>query len=339
MARVETRPGAVMSEMARVYREKGDTWPKILKYNFAQYGDKHAAIRYKHHGIWQTFSWKDYYLNVKYLALGLLSMGFKPGDKLLIIGDNAPQWYFAELAAQANHGASVGSYSDLTPQEVKYIAANSEARFAVVEDQEQVDKFLQIKDELPLLEKIIFWRYKGLSGYSDSTFIGYRQVQQLGQKYESEHPGIFEQNIADGKASDICAIVYTSGTTGDMPKGAVHTYGTLKPGAEYFLHLDPWYDDDNIASYMPPAWITEQWFGIGCHLLSGGTLNFAERPETQQQDIREIGPDIIFYSSRIWERQAVTVQARIHGADPLKRLMYRLFMPVGYKMADARLKG
>ncbi len=339
MARVETRSGMVMSEMERVHRDKGDTWPKILKYNFEKYSDKHPAIRYKHNGIWQAYSWKDYYLNVKYLALGLLSLGFKPGDKLLIIGDNAPQWYFAELAAQADHGVSVGSYSDLTPQEVKYIAANSEARFAVVEDQEQVDKFLQIKAELPLLEKVIYWRYKGLSGYNDSMFIGYRQVQQLGQKYEAEHPGVFEQNIADGKASDICAIVYTSGTTGDVPKGAVHTYATLKPGSEYFLHLDPWYEEDNIASYMPPAWIAEQWFGIGCHLLSGGTLHFAERPETQQQDIREIGPDIIFYSSRIWERQAVTVQARIQGADPLKRLMYRLFMPVGYKMADARLKG
>jgi long-chain acyl-CoA synthetase len=326
MVGVAAGPEAALSAAERVYRGKGDTWPKILKYNYEKYGDAHAAMRFKHHGIWQTFSWQDYYLNVKHLALGLLSLGFRSGDKLLIIGDNAPQWYFAELAAQANHGVSVGSYSDLNPQEVKYIAANSEARFAVVEDQEQVDKFLQIKGELPLLEKIIYWRYKGLSGYHDAVFTGYRQVLKLGQEYEAGHPGVFEQNIAQGKADDICAIIYTSGTTGDAPKGAVHTYASLKLGAEHFLHLDPWYENDNIATYMPPAWITEQWFGIGCHLLSGGTLNFAERPETQQQDIREIGPDILFYSSRIWERQAVTVQARIQGADPLKRLMYRMFM-------------
>jgi len=338
MARLEARSGAAASGLERLYPEKGDTWPKILKYNYEKYGDRHIAMRYKHHGIWQTYSWKDYYLNVKYLALGLLSLGFKPGDKLLVIGDNAPQWYHAELAAQANHGVAVGLYSDLTPQEIKYIAANSEARFAVVEDQEQVDKFLQVKDGLNRLEKIVYWRYKGVSGYTDAALTGYRQVQQLGQKYESEHPGTFEQNIASGSPSDICAIIYTSGTTGDVPKGAVHTYGTLLPGAEYYLHLDPWYEDDNIASYMPPAWITEQWFGIGCHLLSGAILNFAERPETQQQDIREIGPDIMYYNSRIWERQAVTVQARIKGSDPLKRLIFRLFMPVGYMMADARLK-
>lgn len=338
MAGVEERLGVVMSGMERVYREKGDTWPKIIKYNYEKYGDKHIAMRYKHHGIWQTYSWQDYYLNVKYLALGLLSLGFKPGDKLLIIGDNAPRWYDAELAAQANHGASVGLYSDLTPQEVKYIAENSEARFAMVEDQEQVDKFLQIKEGLPILEKIIYWRYKGLSGYSDAMLLGYRQVLQLGQKYDAEHPAVFEKNIETGNAGDICAIVYTSGTTGDVPKGVVHTYETMRPGVEYYLHLDPWYEDDNIASYMPPAWITEQWFGIGCHLLSGGILNFAERPETQQQDIREIGPDIMYYNARVWERQAVTVQARIQGADPLKRLCYRLFMPVGYKRAEARLK-
>jgi long-chain acyl-CoA synthetase len=339
MARLKAKSSAVMSDIESGYREKGDTWLKILKYNFEKYGANHPAIRYKHYGIWQTLSWKDYYLEVKYLALGLLSIGFKPGDKLLIIGDNAPQWYFAELAAQADHGVSVGSYSDLSPQELTYIAANSEARFAIVEDQEQVDKFQQIKSKLPLLEKIIYWRYKGLSGHDDAAFTGYRQVQQLGQKYEAAHPGAFEHNIASGKTGDICAIVYTSGTTGDVPKGAVHSYETLKPGAEYFLHLDPWYEDDNIASYMPPAWITEQWFGIGCHLLSGGILNFAERLETQQQDIREIGPDVIFYSSRIWERYAVAVQARIQGSDPLKRLMFRLLMPVGYHLADARLKG
>ncbi len=339
MARVKTVPDAVLSQMEQVYLEKGDTWPQILKHNAEKYGRERTSIRYKHHGIWQTYSWQDYYSNVKYLALGLLSLGFKAGDKLLVIGDNAPQWYFAELAAHADQGVSVGSYSDLTPQELQYIAANSEARFAVVEDQEQVDKFLEIKNELPLLEKIIYWRYKGVSGYNNPLLAGYRTVIEFGKKYETEHPGVFEKNVAEGKADDICAIVYTSGTTGDVPKGAVHTFKTLKSGAEYFLHLDPWYEDDNIASYMPPAWITEQWFGIGCHLLSGSTLNFAEKPETQQQDIREIGPDILFYSSRIWERQAVTAQSRMQGADPLKRLMYRLLMPVGYKTADARLKG
>jgi len=257
---------------------------------------------------------------------------------VLIIGDNAPQWYAAELAAQANHGASVGLYSDLTPAEIKYIAQNSEARFAIVEDQEQVDKFLQIKDELPLLKKVIYWSYKGLADYDDPILMGYKQVQQLGEKYEAEHPGLFEQNVESGSADDVCALVYTSGTTGAAPKGAIHTYRTMRPGADYHLHLDPWYENDNVVPYLPPAWMTEQWFEIGCHLLSASILNFAEEPETQQQDIREIGPSMVFYGARLWEAQAGMVQARILGADAIKRFTFRRLMPIGYKMADLKYR-
>jgi long-chain acyl-CoA synthetase len=325
------------TEMEQVFREKGDTWPKILKYNYEKYGNNRRAMRYKRYGIWQPYTWKDYYLSVKYSALGLLSLGFQPGDKVLIIGDNAPQWYYAELAAQANHGASVGLYSDLTPLEIKYIAENSEARFAIVEDQEQIDKFLQIKDELPLLKKIIYWNYKGLAHYDDPILMGYRQVVQLGEQHEEKHPGLFEQNVDTGKADDICALVYTSGTTG-VPKAAVHTYKTMRPGADFHLHLDPWYENDNVVPYLPPAWTTEQWFGIGCHLLSASILNFAEAPETQQRDIKEIRPNIVCYGARQWEGQAAMVQARIHAADALKGFAFRLLMPIGYKMAHLKYR-
>ena len=322
----------------QVYREKGDTWPKILKYNYEKYGDSRRAMRYKHYGIWQPYTWKDYYLSVKYLALGLLSLGFEPGDKVLIIGDNAPQWYYAELAAQANHGASVGLYSDLIPSEIQYIAENSEARFAVVQDQEQVDKFLQIKDELPLLKKVIYWSYKGLTHYDDPILVGYNQVLQLGEKYEEEHPGVFERNVETGKADDVCALVYTSGTTGDAPKGAIHTYRTMRTGADYHLHLDPWHENDNVVPYLPPAWMAEQWFEIGCHLLSASILNFAEAPETQERDTRETGPSIVIYGARLWESQAAMVQTRVLGADAVKRFAFRLLMPIGYKMADLKYR-
>jgi long-chain acyl-CoA synthetase len=326
------------TETEQVLREKWDTWPQVLTYNCQKYGDSHIAMRHKHRGIWQPYTWKDYYLNVKKLALGLLSLGFEPGDKLIIIGNNAPQWYYAELAAQANHGASVGMYSELLPLEIEYIAGNSEASFAVVEDQEQVDKLLLIKDQLPRLKKIIYWNYKGLTSYNDPVLMGYREVLELGEGYEKEHPHLFEENIKTGRADDVCAIVYTSGTTGAVPKGAVHTYKTMSAGANYYLHLDPWYEDDNIIPYSPPVWMTEQWFGIGCHLLSASILNFAEDPETQQEDMREIGPSIALYGARIWEAQAGAVQARIREADALKRFVFRLMMPVGYKIADLKSK-
>jgi long-chain acyl-CoA synthetase len=338
MANLKNRQGTMTTDTEQVRGEKGETWPQVLKHNYQKYGDSHIAMRHKHRGIWQPYTWKDYYLNVKKLALGLLALGFEPGDKLVIIGNNAPQWYYAELAAQANHGASVGVYSELLPLEIEYLAGNSEASFAVVEDQEQVDKLLLIRDKLPRLKKIIYWNYKGLTSYDDPVLIGYREVLELGEGYEKEHFNLFEENIKTGKADNVCAIVYTSGTTGAVPKGAVHTYKTMSAGANYYLHLDPWYEDDNIVPYSPPAWMTEQWFGIGCHLLSASILNFAEDPETQQEDMREIGPSIALYGARIWEAQAGTVQARIREADALKRFVFRLMMPVGYKIADLKFK-
>ena len=326
------------SGIEQVYRANGDTWPKVLKYNYEKYGDNRRAMRHKHYGVWQPYTWKDYYLNVKHLALGLLTFGFEPGDKVLIIGDNAPQWYYAELAAQANHGVSVGLFSDLLPLEIQYIGENSEARFAIIEGQEQVDKFLQIKDKLPLLKKMIYWSYKGMAQYDDDVLIGYRDALKLGETYEAEHHGRFEQNVETGKADDVCALVYTSGTTGDAPKGAVHTYRTMRAGAEYHLHLDPWYENDNVLPYLPPVWINEQWIGIGCHLLSASILNFAEAPETQQRDTRETEPSIVFYGARLWENQAAMVQARILGSDAVKRFAFRLLMPIGYRMADLKYR-
>lgn len=317
---------------------KHDTWPKVLKYNSEKYGTRSKAMRYKHYGVWQSYTWQDYYQNVKYLALGLLALDFKPGDKVLIVGDNAPEWFFAQLAAQSNLGISVGLYSDLSPSELQYLAGNSGAAFAIVEDQEQVDKLLQIGKDLPGLKKIIYWNYKGLSNYKNPLLTGYREVIDKGREYEKSHPGVFEENITKGKADDICALVYTSGVTGHEPKCAMHTYQTLRCGSEFHLRHDNWTDKENLISYLPPAWITEQWLSFGCHLLSSSIINFSEGAETQQQDIREIGPTMLFYNARLWERQSGSVLARIQGADFLKKSFYRLLMPVGYKLADLKLK-
>jgi len=338
MAWLTQEHGEQVIGMRQHYKEKGDTWPKVLKYNYEKYGDHGRAMRHKHYGVWHPHSWTDYYLNVKHLALGLLALGFEPGDKVLIIGDNDPRWYYAVLAAQANHGVSVGLFSDLLPSEIKTIAENSDAKFAVVESQEQIDKFLQIKDALPLLKKIIYWSYKGLARYDDDILVGYREALKLGETFEAEHPGRFEQNVEAGRADDVCAIIYTAGTTGSALKGAIHTYRTLRAGADYLLQLDPWFEEDNIVPYLPPVWINEQWTGIGCHLLSAGILNFAEAPETQQRDSQETGPSIVFYGARPWESQAAMVQERILGADAIKRFAFRMLMPIGEKMAELKYR-
>jgi long-chain acyl-CoA synthetase len=318
---------------------RGDTWPKVLKYNCETYGGRRRAMRHKHFGIWQPFTWEDYYLSVKKLSLGLLALGMRPGDKVLIMGDNAPQWYYAELAVQANHGAAVGMFSDLAPAEIKAIAGNTVARFAVIEGQEQADKFLQIAAGIPQLEKIVYWNSKGLVHYDSPLLVGWQQVIERGEAFEAGHPGCFEQNVGSGRSEEVCAVVYTAGTTGSEPKGAVHTYRTLRAGADYLLDLDPWTPEDNVVPYLPPVWIQEQWMAIGCHLLSGGILNLAEAPETHRRDSRETGPSIVFNRARIWESLAAGVQARILDADPVKRWAFRHLMPIGYGAAESRQRG
>lgn len=311
------------------------TWPKVLEYNAGHLGVRSKAMRYKHYGIWQAYSWQDYFSNAKYLALGLLSLGFGPGSKLLIVGENSPEWYFAEMAAQCNRGISVGTYSDLSAAEIEYIAQDCEAEFAMVGDEEQADKILQIIERLPNLKTVVYWRYKGLSSRENEMFVGLRDVVEMGRRYETEHPGAFGENIAAGKADDICAIVYTSGVAG-APKGALHSYRSLMASSQCYKELDGLSPKDDLSCALPPAWITEQWVAFGCHLLCGGTVNYAESSETLQEDLREIAPSVAFYNSRLWESQAGQVQARLRGAGFVKRTVSGWLMPVGLRVADAK---
>jgi len=311
-----------------------DTWPKVLQHNSRRFGAHGKAMRYKHYGIWQSYSWQDYLSNVKGLALGLRSLGFGPGSKLLIVGDNSPEWYFAEMAAQCDRGLSVGLYSDLSAAEIEHVARDSGAEFAMVEDQEQADKMLMIRERLPHLRTVVYWRYKGLSDHGREDFLSLREVMERGRRYEAEHPGAFEESVAAGKADDLCAIVYTSGTTGDAPRGALHSYRSLMWGAQRYFELDRLTHKDDLACALPPAWMAEQLVAFGCHLLCGGTVNFAENSETLQEDMREIAPSVVLYNSRLWESQTGSVQARLRGASFLKRSVSGRFMPVGRQMAD-----
>lgn len=328
-----------MNKTDQAYGEKGNTWPKILTHNYRKYGNKRKAMRFKYHGIWQPVTWTGYYLDVKYLSLGLVSLGFSVGDRLLIVGDSAPQWYSAELAAQSNRGLAVGAGSDLSAAEIRYIAQDTEITHAVVEDQEQVDKFLEIKDELPLLKNIIYWNYKGLSHYTDPLLIGYREVIRKGKEFEREHQGLFETNVETGKAGDDCVIVYTSGTGGGIPKGVVHTYRSMMTSVLAYQRIDPWSENDSIVPFLPPARMLEQWFTVGCHLLSGCIMNLPEAPETRMRDAREAGATIAFYGARFWESRSAMLRARVLDSRGIRKIAFRVLMPVGYRVADRKLQG
>ncbi len=314
-----------------------DTLPKLLKRNYERWGDREIAMRHKDLGIWQEFTWSEHYTNVKRFALGLKSLGFEPGEKVCIIGDNEPEWYWSELACQAIGGVSVGVFVDCVPDEVKYIVDHCEAVYVVTRDQEQTDKLFAIRRDIPRVRKVIYWDPKGMWSYDDPFAVSFQDVQALGDGYEQEHPGILDELIEKGRASDLAIICYTSGTTG-LPKGAMVTHLNLITTVRQWFDVEPWKAHDDYLSYVPLAWIAEQMFSIAGCLLCGAIVNFPERPETVQNDIREIGPSMILYSSRMWESLSSDILTRIEDGSPVKRFLFHLFLPVGYKVADMRME-
>jgi len=311
-----------------------DTLPKILRRNCEKYGDQKVAMRVKDRGIWQSYTWKDYYEKVKYFSLGLMHLGLERSDKISILGENKPEWYWAELAAHCAGGAVAGIFTDCNPSEVKYYVEHSGSKFVVAHDQEQVDKMLEIKDQLPLLQKLIYWDPKGLWNYRDPALLSFDEVLGMGKAHEKEHPRLFDERIDQGQSSDVGVICYTSGTTG-LPKGAMLSQRWLVDGVRAWSQMDDWENKGyQYLSFIPPAWATEQGLGIAGSLIADVVVNFPEEPETVQENLREIGPDILFFGARLWENVNRMVQARMIDSTAMRRFLYRTCLPIGYQMAD-----
>jgi len=317
--------------------DTADTFPKLLMAKAAEYGDDKVALREKEFGIWQSVTWREYLEHVKYFSLGLISLGLRPGDKIAIVGDNRPEWVYAELAAQAAGAISLGLYQDSVAKELQYLIDFADARFVVVEDQEQVDKMIEVWDELPKVEKVIYYDPKGLRHYQEPFLMYFPEVEELGRAYEKEHPGLFEANVAQGKWDDVAILCTTSGTTG-LPKLAMLTHGNLISMGRNLMAVDPATPDDEFVSFLPLAWIGEQMMSLSCGLTVGFTINFPEEPETVQENIREIGPQVMFSPPRIWENMVSQVQVKIEDTTRLKRTMFNWAMRIGHQYADARFE-
>lgn len=311
------------------------TFPKLLRERYREYGDRKVAMRRKNLGVWETYTWRDYYENVRYLSLGLISLGLEWGGKVSVIGENDPEWYWAELAAQASGAAAVGIYSDCTAEEVKYFIVHSESSIVFAHDQEQVDKVLSIIEELPLVRKIIYWDDKGLWFYKDDALINIGELIEMGRKYEKSHPDLFEQNIDRGMGADIALILYTSGTTG-LPKGAMISHHSYLVSIEEARKTDPLTPDDRYVSIIMPAWAAEQMLGVVSQLWSAVEVNFPEEPETVRADLREIGPSYIMYAPRLWELLCSEIQALLNEARGPKRWSKIFAMPVAIKVEEMR---
>ena len=314
-----------------------DTFPKLVVRNAEQRGDS-VAIREKDYGIWQSYTWRDYLAHARLIALGLVSLGFSRGDKTAIVGDNRPQLYWAMLATQALGGVPVPLYQDSTEREMQYILEHAEARFAVVEDQEQVDKLLHLREQCPRLEAIVYDDPRGLRHYPQPFLVSLERLQELGKKFAVENPTYFEDQIARGHADDVAVICYTSGTTG-TPKGVMLSHRNLIVTGGNAAAQEGLRSDDEALAYLPMAWVGDHIFSYAQCILIGFAVNCPESAATVLHDLKEIGPTYFFAPPRIWENILTNVMIRIQDAAWIKRKLVLFFLEVAQQIERRRLTG
>mgnify|MGYP001026995136 CR=1 FL=1 len=320
----------------RPYRmDEPQTVPQHLLQRVAEYPPTKTALRQKEYGIWRAFGWQETAGQVEALALGLICLGLQRGDRVATVGDNDRHYLWAYLALLAAGAAQVGLFTDATADEIAYIINDSDARFLFAKDQEQCDKVLAIREQIPDVQKVIYWDDRGLWDLDDPWLISFAEVQALGRELAASEPQRFAIEVASGSKDDLAVLCYTSGTTG-RPKGAMLSHDNLLQSASAYEQVDARYDKDNHVSLLPLGWIAEHVLGVAPHVLYGLILNFPEEPETVRQNVREIAPESILYNSRLWDALVGSVQVRINNASWINRRLYDLFLPVGYRAADRR---
>jgi long-chain acyl-CoA synthetase len=299
-------------------------------------------MREKDLGIWQTWGWADVAREVREIACGLASLGFKPGDNLAVVGANRPHLYMAMVAAQSLRGVPVPLYQDAIAGEMVFMLDDASVEFVIAEDQEQVDKLLECRelrqDGAPPLRHIVYDDPKGLRHYAQDGLLGYDALRALGRTYDEAHPGFFDAAVASGEPGDVGVILYTSGTTG-RPKGVCQTHASFIAAGRGGVETDRLGPGDNIMSYLPMAWVGDHLFSVAQWLVGGFTLNCPESSETVTNDMREIGPSYYFGPPRTFEGLLTAVSIRMEDAARPKRWLYAKFMALARRVGADLLNG
>ncbi|HIF5648634.1 TPA: long-chain fatty acid--CoA ligase [Vibrio parahaemolyticus] len=309
-----------------------DTFPKVLQHN-AKHWPEQVAMREKEFGIWREFTWQDYENRVKWMALSLQDLGIGEQDVIGLLGDNRPEWVWGELAAHAIKGYSLGIYQDSMHEEVAYLINYAKAKVVIAEDEEQCDKLLELGDEIPSVEYIIYCDPRGMRKYDDPRLIDVEQVYKKGQLIDKANPDKYLNMVAVTKGSDLSILCTTSGTTSKPKLAQLHS-GTFLDHCAAYLRADPRSPGDNYVSVLPLPWIMEQVYVVGQALISRQIVNFVEEQETMMSDLREIGPNFVLLAPRVWENIVADVSARMMDSTPFKQKMYKLGMSLANKALD-----
>ncbi|MDB5895477.1 MAG: long-chain fatty acid--CoA ligase [Rhodoferax sp.] len=313
------------------------TFPRLLLQHAA--GRPEApAMREKEYGIWQTLSWARMATLVEHIAGGLAESGLRAGEHIALVGANRPRLYATMLAAQSLGAIPIPLYQDAVAAECVFPLNNAEVRFAMVEDQEQVDKLLEIRGQCPQLQTIVFDDPRGLRQYDEPGLVAMDVLIETGKAHAARHPGFFKAAVEAAQPDDVAAMFFTSGTTGN-PKGVVHTHRTLLDRAEAGAEFDHLTDREEVLAYMPLAWIGQNIFSYAQWLCCGYVVNCPESAATVTIDLKEIGPTYYFAPPRIFEGLLTSVMIRMEDAGAVKRGMFHWFMNVARKVGPALTDG
>ena len=316
---------------------RDDTAPKLLRWNAEIRGGK-PCLREKTLGIWQTMTWSEAAARVREIACGLKTLGMARGDRVSVIGDNRPILYNAILAIQSLGGVPVPIYQDSVADETRYVLNNAEVRFVFAEDQEQVDKVLEVKDDCPTIEAILYDDPRGLRNYEAGFLHGIDSVMRAGREFDAANPGVYDEEVDRGAADDTSIILYTSGTTGN-PKGVVLSYRNILVSADNSVRQEGLRETDEILAYLPMAWVGDHMFSCGQALVAGFCVCCPESSDTVLNDLWEVGPTYFFAPPRIFENVLTTVMIRIQDSGWVKRRLFAHFLETAKRHGKDILDG
>lgn len=304
------------------------TFPELF-FNQVERKKDVVALRRKEYGIWKRISWNQYGQQVKETAAGLLALGLEPGDRVAILGDNRPEWLICHLAAMTAGGVTCGVYPTSAADQIAYIVGHSESKILFVENEEQIDKVLQIMPELSVTQ-VVIWDPKGLWGFSHERIIFFEEFLERGREKLRQQPDCVESCMQAVKPDDIAMIIYTSGTTG-RPKGAMISHENILSVTEAFMSAVRVTETDEMVSYLPLAHIYENLISLFQAIWAGGTVNFVESMDTLALNLREVSPTVFASVPRIWEKFASMIEIRMSDSTLVKRALYRLSVAVGMR--------